>query len=246
MFLLAAVALAAAALAAPPVRVAVVAPPAVAPGATARVAVVLEVPRGWHIYWDNPGQSGLPTDVSLTAPGLVVSAPRSPTPTRIVTDGIVNYGYTGTVGFVFDVTAPTVTEPDARVPLAATASWLLCHDICVPGSADARGGLAVSAAPTRRHDPVAAYVVALPSPFAASGGTVSLDGGALRVTLPGPGPFDVFPSQALEAAWAPTLVVTDGTLVLTSPLPAVPAGARIVLSRGPEHTGFFLDLPESK
>jgi hypothetical protein len=56
----------------------------------------------------------------------------------------------------------------------------------------------------------------------------------------------VFPSQALEAAWAPTIVVTDSTFALTSPLSAVPAGARLVVSRGPEHTGFFLDLPESK
>jgi len=236
--------LTAAALAEPPVRVSVVAPPAVAPGATARVAVVLTVPAGWHIYWDNPGQSGLPTDVALNAPGIVVSAPRSPTPTRIVTDGIVNYGYTGSVGFVFDVTVPA--DAPARLPLAATASWLVCRDICVPGSADARGSLTLSTAPSRRDDPAAAYVSALPSPFAASGGTVSLDGGALRVSLPGPGPFDVFPSTALEAAWAPTTVVTDGTFVLTTPLPVVPAGTRLVLSRGPEHTGYVLDLPESK
>ena len=43
--------------------------PAVAPGGTVWVAVHFEVKPGWHIYWRDPGDSGLPTTVEWRLPG---------------------------------------------------------------------------------------------------------------------------------------------------------------------------------
>lgn len=240
----------------PPVRVSIVAPADVKIGTTVPVAVVLSVPAGWHIYWENPGQSGLATDPRLTeatpmdssAPvGRVVTGPRFPTPERFEADGLVNYGYDGETGFVFDVHVPARSKLD----LDAEVSWLLCKDVCVPGSGTARATLKIRGpafdAPAK--DPVAPYLAALPAPFAESGGTVSRAGGQLRVTLPGPGPFDVFPSLTLEAVWAPVVTTSaDGGLLLTSPLPASDPGAtHLVVTRGvgPARRGFTLDLSES-
>jgi thiol:disulfide interchange protein DsbD len=33
----------------------------IAPGQKLRVALVQEIEKGWHTYWVNPGDSGLPT-----------------------------------------------------------------------------------------------------------------------------------------------------------------------------------------
>jgi DsbC/DsbD-like thiol-disulfide interchange protein len=241
----------------PPVRVSIVAPAQVDAGAPAQLAVVLAVPKGWHIYWENPGQSGLPTDAQLTvtsgapgkAPPIDVTGPRWPVPKRFVTDGLFSYGYEGDTGFVFDVVAPAVD----RLVVTADVRWLLCKDLCVTGSGSASATVPVRAtkgAAKPSADPVAPYVAALPAPFAQSGGTVSRANGQLRVTVPGPGPVDVFPSTGLEAVWAPvTTPSPDGGLVLVSPFPAAPDGAplHLVVTRGEGATrrGYTLDLSES-
>ncbi|MES2641704.1 MAG: protein-disulfide reductase DsbD domain-containing protein [Myxococcota bacterium] len=237
----------------PPVRVSIVAPAQVDAGAPARLAVVLAVPKGWHIYWENPGQSGLATDAQLTvttgAPArpIDVTGPRWPVPKRFVTDGLVSYGYEGDTGFVFDLVAPAAD----RLLLTADVRWLLCKDLCVTGSGSATATVPVRKGASKPSaDPVAPYVASLPVPFSQSGGTVSRTGGQLRVTVPGPGPVDVFPSTALEAVWAPVLTPSpDGGLVLVSPLPPAPDGAplHLVVTRGEGATrrGFTLDLSES-
>ncbi|MDP2307819.1 MAG: protein-disulfide reductase DsbD family protein [Pseudomonadota bacterium] len=246
----------------PPVHVSIVAPAEMRIGGTAEVAVVLDVPKGWHIYWENPGQSGLSTDARLTVAhagdctppaGRVVTGPRWPVPKRFEADGLVNYGYDGVTAFVFELHAPATS----RLPLEAQVSWLLCKDVCVPGSGSATASVAVRGrghadASSAQPPAMAPLLEALAAPFEQSGGTVSLSGGQLRVTLPGPGPFDVFPSVPLEAEWAPTITVSpDGALLLSSPLPRAPGGSpwpfHLVLTRGEGATrrGYTLDLRES-
>jgi hypothetical protein len=157
----------------------------------------------------------------------------------------VNHGYEGDVGFVATVDVPGLGDRAERVHLRAEGSWLLCREVCVPGSGTAEATVAFVPGSTA-PDPVAPWLRALPAPFALGGGTMTLDGDQLQVTLPGPGPFEVFPSIPLERAWSPVVHATaDGALVLTGPLAKVPAGAYLLVARGPEHAGFLLDLPET-
>src|SRR5688572_716189 len=66
----------------------------VAPGQELTVAARLDIEPGWHIYWSNPGESGLPTEVELVAPpGFQVGAVRYPGPNRFESPGeITSYG----------------------------------------------------------------------------------------------------------------------------------------------------------
>src|SRR3954464_4794924 len=41
---------------------------AVQPGKTTTIAVRLKMERGWHTYWQNPGESGLPTSIVWKLP----------------------------------------------------------------------------------------------------------------------------------------------------------------------------------
>ena len=72
---------------------------AVKPGATFNVGVLLEIAPGWHIYWTNPGDSGLPTQVKFQFPeGFKVGDLRYPTPSRFSSpDGAASFGYGGSV-----------------------------------------------------------------------------------------------------------------------------------------------------
>src|SRR3954451_5867088 len=40
----------------------------VAPGSTVMAALRLRIESGWHTYWRNPGDSGLPTTLAWTLP----------------------------------------------------------------------------------------------------------------------------------------------------------------------------------
>jgi thiol:disulfide interchange protein DsbD len=90
---------------------------------------------GWHIYWQNPGDSGGPPEVQWQLPaGMATSAIQWPVPHRIDVGGLVNYGYRNAV--VLPVSLAVAADvPTSPAVLRATLRWLVCRDICVPGSA---------------------------------------------------------------------------------------------------------------
>ena len=106
-------------------------------GADNSLALRLTPEAGWHVYWRNPGDSGLATTITWTLPdGLSASALQWPYPHRETLGPIVNYGYAEQV--LMPVTlnvAADVVRPEPLL-LRAKAKWLVCKDICIPGSAE--------------------------------------------------------------------------------------------------------------
>src|SRR5262245_25496653 len=70
-----------------------------APGSEPLVGLKFTIQEHWHVYWKNPGESGLPVEVKQwTLPeGWTAGPILWPTPERSVTIGMVSYGYEGTV-----------------------------------------------------------------------------------------------------------------------------------------------------
>jgi thiol:disulfide interchange protein DsbD len=89
----------------------------------------------WHIYWQNPGDSGGPPEVRWQLPpGMVTSTIEWPVPQRIDVGGLINYGYQNTV--VLPVRLVVAADaPTSPAVIRATLRWLVCRDICVPGAA---------------------------------------------------------------------------------------------------------------
>ena len=68
------------------------------------LGVLINLQDDWHIYWRNPGDSGLPTDIELSLPnGITASEIKFPIPKIFASEEIVNYGYGHQVLFLFDV-----------------------------------------------------------------------------------------------------------------------------------------------
>ncbi|HEV2044449.1 MAG TPA: protein-disulfide reductase DsbD domain-containing protein, partial [Sphingomicrobium sp.] len=64
------------------------------PGAEAELAILMRTRPGWHGYWLNPGDAGLPMTVEWTLPpGWSVGPMRYPVPVKLLVAGIVNYVY---------------------------------------------------------------------------------------------------------------------------------------------------------
>jgi thiol:disulfide interchange protein DsbD len=102
---------------------------------TGRVGVLFEMEPGWHVYWRNPGDSGLPTEVLWNAPdGARVGEPVWPTPEQFDDPaGHVSYGYSDMVLLHSPIELPLDVARDT--PVTAEVSWLACKAKCVLGSA---------------------------------------------------------------------------------------------------------------
>lgn len=106
-------------------------------GQPLRLALRQEIEPGWHTYWSNPGESGLPTTIDWRLPqDFKEGAITWPTPERFRYGPVVGYGYRGEVLLPVTIDVPPDLSPGTTVTLSAHASWLVCSETCVPEDAE--------------------------------------------------------------------------------------------------------------
>jgi len=106
----------------------------VTPGQGFSLGLHFQLERGWHIYWVNPGDSGEPPRVAWQLPpGLSPRAIKWPTPRRLGTSSIVDFGYEDTVTLIVPVHAETSLAAQPLAHLGAEIKVLVCREICIPG-----------------------------------------------------------------------------------------------------------------
>ena len=119
----------------------------VQPGTPVTVAVRLVHEPHWHSYWIYPG-TGLPTTIDWVLPAGWKAGPIEwPTP-HVLDDGrgnIIGNGYDGDLLLPVTLTPPADLKPGSSVNLEAKVDWLMCKESCVPGNADLKLALPVSA-----------------------------------------------------------------------------------------------------
>ncbi|HEX2802827.1 MAG TPA: protein-disulfide reductase DsbD domain-containing protein [Sphingomicrobium sp.] len=153
-------------------------------GGEVELAIVMHTKPGWHGYWLNPGDAGLPMKVHWELPrGWSAGPLRYPVPTRLTIAGLMNYVYERDYAVLVRLKAPP--GANATVPIRAEAQWLACTDkICVPES----GSLSLSL-PIGRGTPNRGqfdeWRRALPRPLA-SVAQFQAAGDKLRLAIPLP------------------------------------------------------------
>jgi DsbC/DsbD-like thiol-disulfide interchange protein/cytochrome c biogenesis protein CcdA len=147
------------------------------PGSSFLAAIEFKLEKGWHVYWQNPGDYGDAPRLSWPQhTDFSVSDFLWPVPRKIQVGTIVSFGYENEVLLPFTVTLPE-TFSSSTVVIAPEVRWLVCKDICIPGKA--RLSLTLPAhSPTLKFDPFTAaefavvkkmLPVAQPSSFKLSG-----------------------------------------------------------------------------
>ncbi len=177
---------------------------ATSPGDRMQLAVELDLAPGWHVYWSNPGDSGLPTTVALRPQvGIRAGDALLPVPERHVEEGdVLVFGYGEDLGVVVPIEIDPAVRPGTRLRLRARVEWLVCKQACLPGSADLEGWLPVrEAARPANRERFAAWEEGLPRAIPGAEPQVQAPGpdgrGGLSVTLPeGSRNPEVFPGSA--------------------------------------------------
>ncbi len=102
------------------------------PGSATELAILMHTQPGWHGYWLNPGDAGLPMAVEWTLPeGWQVGELRYPVPTRLTIAGLMNYVYERDYAVLAKLIVPAGTTGSQLV--RAKMRWLACTDqVCVP------------------------------------------------------------------------------------------------------------------
>ncbi|MCG3174721.1 MAG: Thiol:disulfide interchange protein DsbD [Myxococcota bacterium] len=99
------------------------------------LGVRFQMEPGWHIYWKNPGQAAIPTEITWKASAVEVGPLRWPAP------GVFqqSHGFITTYGYETEVllTAPATVSTQAPdiLLIQADVEFLACKIDCVPGDA---------------------------------------------------------------------------------------------------------------
>ena len=166
------------------------------PGQPFTVALRLVQDPQWHTYWINPG-TGLATSLAWVLPaGWKAGEIQWPAPKTIINDqGVVTgNGYEGGVLLPVTVTPPPDAKPGATVELKATADWLMCKDVCMPGEAAVSLTLPVLASPPKKDpqwgDAIRSVLAALPRSDPAWIATATHDAKSVTLTVVPSGSVD--------------------------------------------------------
>ena len=229
------------------------------PGKQFLIALHMKLDSGWHTYWKNPGDSGLPLKIQWDLPpGFTPGEIQWPIPSRIPEPPLMGYGYHGEVLFIVPIMpAKSITTRDVRI--AGTFDWLECKDICIPGGAKLALTLPVESAsrPGTSAAMIAAGQGALASTSLGWNFTANAGNGIVLTAKP---PKDValtalefFPNEGLviESAAPQRLESSDGSHRLTmAPDPNAEGKPErltgvLVYTSGGARQGVEIDVPVS-
>src|SRR4030095_8869516 len=96
------------------------------PGETVWAGVRLRMEPGWHIYWQNSGDSGKPTTIHWQLPTNVTAGALAwPVPEKFVSSGLTTYVYHDEIMLLTPLKIDEAALPGS-VDLSANVRWFEC------------------------------------------------------------------------------------------------------------------------
>ncbi len=153
---------------------------------TITLGVRYRMQAGWHIYWKNAGDAGMPTSVIFDLPnGFKAGALMFPTPTILKAPGdICDYGYENEVVLLTRVEVPAdwMSSP---FKLSAKTDYLVCEKICVPGNASVQAAVDPTDTIQTVHDTIIKWLARVPTNVDVKTSSAPLPNGAMEVSIRG-------------------------------------------------------------
>lgn len=116
----------------------------VPPGQVQTVGFLMTMDPGWHTYWKNSGDSGIPTQIQWNLPpGFSAGPIEWPLPLKLPPASVTTYAYEGTTLLEVPITVAS-NVASGVYSVSAAVSWLECKDQCIPGSTNISFDLVVT------------------------------------------------------------------------------------------------------
>ncbi|MEO0882378.1 MAG: thioredoxin family protein [Pseudomonadota bacterium] len=209
---------------------------AVQPGETFFAGFDFQMIDGWHVYWRNPGDAGLPPTIEAWESGEQLAGGFVwPTPHElpVVPGQIMDYGFSDRVVFPFPVSVPD--DAAGLISLSGTLRYLICDDVCIQEFADFSLVLPVSAEPRVNETNgalIANWIDKSPVPLNGDARISDAEGGwTLSATSPDLTSPDLdvrffpFGEEIVHSAVQTVSFGTDGLSLSLTPFPGEPSPA---------------------
>jgi thiol:disulfide interchange protein len=233
----------------------------VQPGSTLHGAIKVQLREGWHVYWSNPGDSGLAPSVDWLFPSSFTPSSLSfLTPSRITVGPLTNFGYENQTYFPFSIGISSTIQERSAITGSAHASFLICKEDCIPRELTFTIPVEVNASEPRfrpEREEIEAQKLLVPSPSTRHVVTGRVDENELLVTVSFQNPpregthAEFFPSQngLIDFTLPQKSTFTgDGLLIrslLTPQKQAFPLSLSglVVVHEGAMKSSFAVDFP---
>ncbi|MFA5878957.1 MAG: thioredoxin family protein [Candidatus Margulisiibacteriota bacterium] len=103
------------------------------PGYPFWLGIQIDVPRGEHLYWINPGKSGLASEIIWQAPkSILIEETLWPYPKLFYVSNIFNYGYSNLIILLAKVNPSEFLFLNEKITIPVTLKYLECKKFCEP------------------------------------------------------------------------------------------------------------------
>lgn len=183
-------------------------------GGTVNLAVHFDIDDPWYLYWKGQNDSGLPVSIEWILPeGSKVGELQWPAPQRVVLPGdIIDYIYKAKLTLIVPVDIPATAT--GTFTASARVDYLVCDQVCLPGSADLEIALPVKASPSENPPSVNAKTFeaarsTMPKPWSQLAGAITTwRGSTLIIKVPSAASLVFMPEEAFARLNDP---ITSGT-----------------------------------
>ena len=211
-----------------------------APGKTTMLAIRFSPVPGWHGYWSNPGDSGLPPKVQWDVPaGVRVGALQHPAPQLLRVAGMASFVHEGQHVLLAPMQVPATFSPGDTLPVKGALDFLICSDsLCVPQNATVNLNLTVgkgTADPASRAL-FAAARQALPQSLSSTGEFTAV-GRTVQLLVPAAAKLDpsratFFPAGEGVFERSGARRMPDGSIEISGSMTNTPASLSGIVSDG--------------
>ena len=106
---------------------------AITPGGEIWLAFHQEISEGWHVFWVNPGDAGLPLALTWQLPpGIEAGEIIHPVPHKIPVGPLASYAHEGAPVFLVPLRATDALQLGETLKISVNGFWQVCEEICVP------------------------------------------------------------------------------------------------------------------
>ena len=191
------------------------------------VLVKIKPQAGWHIYWNNPGDTGTPTKVLLDSDFGSVQLKEQSVPKHFhLHKMITQYAYDKKAYWLFSVSPNQQAVGDDTLHLTADVAWLACREECVDETLTLSLDLPIKERALINSDWKNEYSEAkMTFPQKYAEGSFSLQNGKLQIQIPSLG--DISPSTLKFIPFEKGFIinnmpinfnVTDNNLFIDAPI----------------------------
>ncbi len=183
-------------------------------GGSFHAALRLRMAKGWHTYWQNPGDAGAAPELEFSGLQGAKAGPITwPTPQIHREAGLTTYGYDTEVVLPVSITATGAGT------LKLSANWLICANVCVPEQAEFTVDLPAGPGGKSAEAPLfAAALLATPRPapwpVSLRDGELQLAGNGLTTDTVREAWFIPSVFDSIQASLPQRLTARDGSIAL--------------------------------